>query len=86
MNKVVHLPHGVRIKVDEHLACVEQAPNLHALELAQERAQGFIEGVEAAGVLDAARIETLLDAVDNAATDRRQELTTLSATLYSSIP
>jgi len=49
--------------------------DLHALELAQERAQGFVEGVEAAGALTAATLEDLFIAFDNVATERRQELT-----------
>lgn len=76
MSVVLHLPHGIRIKVAQHLACIEQAADLHALELAQERAEGFVEGVEAAGVQPAATIEKLFMAVDKVATERRQELTT----------
>lgn len=75
MSVVLHLPHGIRIKVAQHLACIERAGDLHALELAQERAQGFVEGVEAAGALTAATIESLFIAFDNLATERRQELT-----------
>ncbi|NWB63494.1 hypothetical protein [Pseudomonas sp. F1002] len=76
MNLVVHLPYTIRTKVAEHLACIEQAADLHALELAQERAQGFVEGIEAARVQPAATIEKLFMAFDNFATERRKELTT----------
>jgi hypothetical protein len=75
MSVVLYLPHGIRLKVAQHLACIERAVDLHALELAQERAQGFVEGVEAAGALTAATIEDLFIAFDNAATERGQELT-----------
>lgn len=39
MSVVLHLPHAIRIKVAQHLACIERAGDLHALELAQERAR-----------------------------------------------
>ena len=41
MSVVLHLPHAIRGQVAPHLACIERAGDLHALELAQERAQGF---------------------------------------------
>ena len=75
MSLVLHLPYAIRLKVAQHLARIEQAVDLHALELAQERAQGFVEGIEAAGALTAATIEALFIAFDNLATERRQELT-----------
>ncbi|WP_411566824.1 hypothetical protein ACLIN3_27325 (plasmid) [Pseudomonas orientalis] len=75
MSQVLHLPHAIRLKVAQHLARLEQAVDLHALELAQERAQGFVEGIEAAAALTAATIEALFIAFDNLATERRQELT-----------
>lgn len=75
MSQVLHLPHAIRNKVAQHLDRIEQAVDLHALELAQERAQGFVEGIEAAAALTAANIEALFIAFDNLATERRQELT-----------
>nr|WP_176456097.1 hypothetical protein [Pseudomonas fluorescens]CEK42545.1 hypothetical protein PQBR55_0166 [Pseudomonas fluorescens SBW25] len=75
MSQVLHLPHAIRLKVAQHLANIEQSVDLHALELAQERAQGFVEGIEAAGALTAATIEALSTALDNHATECRQELT-----------
>lgn len=75
MSVVLHLPHAIRIKVAQRLAGIERAEDLNALERAQERAEGFVEGVEAAGALTAATIDALFIAVDNVATDRRQELT-----------
>lgn len=71
----VNLPDLIRTKLAHHLARIERAEDLHALELAQERAQGFIEGVEAARALTPATIEALFIAVDVAASDRRQVLT-----------
>ncbi len=74
MSVVLHLPHAIRIKVAQHLACIERDGDLHALELAQERAQGFVEGVEAACALTPASIQALFIAVDVAASERRQLL------------
>lgn len=71
----VSLPDLIRTKLANHLARIERAEDLHALELAQERAQGFIEGVEAARALTPATIEALFIAVDAAASERRQVLT-----------
>lgn len=75
MSGVLHLPHAIRIKVAQHLACIERAEDLRALELAQERAEGFVEGVEAACALTSATIEALFIAVEEAAAARRAELT-----------
>jgi len=71
----VSLPDLIRTKLANHLARLERVEDLHALELAQERAEGFVEGVEAARALTPATIEALFIAVDVAATDRRQVLT-----------
>lgn len=49
--------------------------DLHGLELAQERAQGLVESVEAAGAFTAATVEALFLDFDNVATVRRKELT-----------
>lgn len=71
----VSLPDLIRTKLAHHLARLGRAADLHALALAQERAEGFVEGVEAAGALTRASIEALFIAVDVAATERRQGLT-----------
>ena len=71
----ISLPDLIRTKLANHLARLERAEDLRALELAQERAEGFVEGVEAARALTPATIEALFIAVDVAATARRQELT-----------
>lgn len=69
------LPDLIRTQLGNHLARLERVEDLHALELAQERAEGFVEGVEAARALTPATIEALFIAVDVAATERRQGLT-----------
>ena len=71
----ISLPDLIRTKLANHLARLDRAADLHALELAQERAEGFVEGVEAARALTPATIEALFIAVDVAATDSRQVLT-----------
>lgn len=71
----ISLPDLIRTKLANHLARLERAEDLRALELAQERAEGFVEGVEAARALTPATIEALFIAVDVAASGRRQGLT-----------
>jgi hypothetical protein len=71
----VSLPDLIRTKLANHLARMGRVEDLHALELAQERAEGFVEGVEAARALTPATIEALFIAVDVAASERRQVLT-----------
>lgn len=71
----VSLPDLIRTQLANHLARLERAEDLHALERAQERAEGFVEGVEAARALTPATIEALFIALDVAATERRQGLT-----------
>ena len=71
----VSLPDLIRTKLANHLARLGRVADLQALELAQERAEGFVEGVQAARALTPATIESLFIAVDVAATARREELT-----------
>lgn len=71
----ISLPDLIRTKLANHLARLERVEDLHALELAQERAEGFVEGLEAARSLTPATIEALFIAVDVAASERRQGLT-----------
>jgi hypothetical protein len=71
----ISLPDLIRTKLANHLARLERVKDLHALELAQERAEGFVEGVEAARALTPATIEALFIAVEEAAAARRQGLT-----------
>lgn len=73
--KGVMLPDLIRTKLANHLARLEHVEDLRALERAQERAEGFVEGVEAARALTPATVEALFMAVDVVATERRQELT-----------
>ncbi len=71
----VSLPDLIRTKSANHLARLGRAADLRALELALERAEGFVEGVQASRALTPATIEALSIAVDVAATARREELT-----------
>jgi len=71
------LPDLIRTKLANHLARLDRAANMHALELAQERVEGFVEGVQAARALSPATIEVLFIAVDVAATARREELSSM---------
>lgn len=70
----ISLPDLVRTKLANHLARLGRAADPHALDLAQERAEGFVEGVEAARALTPATIEALYVAVEKAATERHREL------------
>jgi hypothetical protein len=71
----ISLPDLIRTKLANHLARLERVEDVQALELAQERAEGFVEGVEAARVLTPATIEALFVAAEEAAAARRQVLT-----------
>ncbi|CRM37712.1 hypothetical protein [Pseudomonas sp. 37 R 15] len=71
----VSLPDLIRTKLANHLARLGRVADLRALELAQERAEGFVEGVQAFRGLTPATIEALFIAVGVAATARREELT-----------
>lgn len=71
----ISLPPGLRTKMQNHLSRLSRAEDMHGLQLAQARAEGFVEGVEAARALTPATIEALFIAVEVAAIDRRQVLT-----------
>ncbi|TSD75669.1 hypothetical protein FFI16_004295 [Pseudomonas sp. KBS0710] len=71
----VNLPDLIRTKLAKHLAQLGRATDLHALELTQERAEGFVEGLEASRALTPATIEELYIAVEAATVRRRRELT-----------
>ena len=70
----ISLPPGLRTKMQNHLSRLSRAEDLHALELAQSRAEGFVEGVDAAHALTPTTVEALFIAVEDAAAVRRQEL------------
>lgn len=71
----VSLPDLIRVKLASHLARLGRVTDVRALELALERAEGFVEGLQAARALTPATIEALFIAVDVAATMRREALT-----------
>ncbi|WP_144401131.1 hypothetical protein [Pseudomonas lurida] len=70
----VCMPDLVRTKLANHLARLGRAADVHALALAQERAEDFVEGVETAHALSPATIEGLFIAVEDTAARRRREL------------
>lgn len=72
---IVSLPPLIRSSAATHLGRLLVAADVHALELAKERAHGFVDGVEAARALIPATIEELYIAVHAAAEARRRELT-----------
>ncbi|MDY0832719.1 hypothetical protein [Pseudomonas sp. SED1] len=71
----VSLPVLIRTHMASHFACLARAKDLPTLSLSAERAEGFVEGVEASRALTPATIEVLFLVIDNAATARRKELT-----------
>lgn len=71
----VSMPDLVRTKLANHLARLGRAGDVHTLALAQERAEGFVEGVEAGLTLPSAPIKALFIAVEEAAADRHRALT-----------
>lgn len=75
----VSMPDLVRTKLANHLARLGRAADVHTLALAQERAEGFVEGVEAARALTPATIEGLFIAVEDAAGGNWRHSGTLSA-------
>lgn len=76
----VSLPPLIRVHAASNLQRVARAADLSQLDLAIERAEGFVEGVEAARALNAATIEALFLAVEQAGLNRRQALAHGSST------
>lgn len=68
------LPVLIRTRLANHLAGLVCCGDIHALALLQERAEGFLEGVEAARVLTSDTLKALSIAIEVAAARRRQEL------------
>ena len=71
---IVALPPLIRSETATHLGRLLVAADAHALELAQARARGFVEGLELAKALEPATIEALHVAVEDAAAARLKEL------------
>lgn len=69
---IVTLPPLIRSDSATYLGRLLAATDVHALELAQARARGFVEGLALA--LDPATIEALHVAVEDAAAARSREL------------
>jgi len=70
----IDLPPLIRRAVDQHRARIERAQELAQLALAQERAEGFVEGVDVADALSPATVETLSISLDDTVTARREIL------------
>ncbi|MFP3493575.1 hypothetical protein SB759_05065 [Pseudomonas sp. SIMBA_059] len=70
----ISLPDLIRARLAKHLADLSRAKDIQALKVHRERVEGFLEGVEAACVLNSGTLETLSMAVAVAAVQRRQEL------------
>ncbi|MCK3864234.1 hypothetical protein [Pseudomonas sp. B329] len=70
----IDLPPLIRRAVDQYRARIERAQDLAQLALAQERAGGFVEGVDAARALTPATVETLSISLDDAVTARHEIL------------
>lgn len=68
------VPDRVRSHTEKHLVRIGRGESADDIRRAQERAEGFVEGLEVAGALNAATIEALYIAVDHAATARQIEL------------
>ncbi|TFF13039.1 hypothetical protein EXW72_03225 [Pseudomonas sp. BCA14] len=68
------LPVQIRIRLATHLEGLVCCGDMHVLTLLQERAESFLEGVEAAGVVGQDTLEILLIAIEVAASKRRREL------------
>lgn len=69
-----NLPDMIRAQASIHLSRIKRAQDLHALRMAVERAEGFIEGVEASGILATSTVEHLSLIFQNAGAARRLEL------------
>jgi len=70
----VSLPVLIRTRLVDHLAGLICCEDIHALGLLQERAEGFLEGVEAARVMTSDTLKALSIAIEVAAAKRRQYL------------
>jgi hypothetical protein len=68
------LPDIIRTNLANHLAHLGRATDVLALALALERAEGFVEDIQAARALTPATVEGLFIALDVAASMRRREL------------
>lgn len=76
----VSLPPLIRVHFASNLQRIARATGLSQLDLAIERAEGFVEGVEAARALNVTTIEALFLAVEQVGLTRRQALVHGSST------
>lgn len=70
----MRLPDLIRTKFASHLVRLARVTDSHTLDLALERAEGFLEGIEATRSLTPATIEALFIAVEEAAAECRKAL------------
>jgi hypothetical protein len=71
---VVSLPDLIRTRATGHLERLSCAEDVLVLRLAMERAEGFVEGLEASRALTLATVEALYIAFENVGESRRLEL------------
>ena len=69
----LNLPHAVQAQALKLLGRIPQAHSADELWRASDRAEGFVLGLDTVKALNAASIEGLYVAFDNAATARRLE-------------
>lgn len=69
----LNLPHAVQVQALKLLARIRQAHSADELCRASDHAEGFVLGLETVKALNAASIEGLYVAFDNAATARQLE-------------
>ena len=68
------LPPRVRDHMEKHLGMIAITSDTGGLYLAQARAEGFVQGLEVAGALNAGTVEALYIAVENESSARLIEL------------
>ncbi|WP_168233449.1 hypothetical protein [Pseudomonas veronii] len=71
----VSMPDLVRTKLANHLARLRRTGDVRTLALPQERAEGFVVGVEAGLTLPSATVKALFIAIEEPAADRHRALT-----------
>lgn len=70
----VNMPDLVRTKLANYLARLCRTGGVHTLALSLERAEGFVERVEAGLTLPSATVKALLIAIEEPAADRHRAL------------
>ncbi|MBF6031475.1 hypothetical protein ICY20_27325 [Pseudomonas sp. P115] len=79
------MPDLIRTQLANYLARLRKAGAVHVLAMAQERAKGFVDGVEASLALPSATVKVLFIAIEEVGVDRHRALATRSRR-QSSLP